>query len=237
MYDFILDRILDIYKKSRLISFPIDCFDLLALLGICSKPYTELPIKKRDQCYRISEDAFTLKGVIFYNDLVLEQRMRFTLMHELGHIILGHTDQRFETQEQEANLFASNILAPRIVIHYSGCKNTADVAMKFHLSYAAADVAFDDYRRWRRIYTYHTSMTDYQMYSFFNKDGKFIYHKDNCHLCFKVPVYNDACYCAACQCRLDRQQVIYQQMEECYIPDPMILSYLGRSRKTLSNLT
>lgn len=47
--------------------------------------------------------------------------------------------------EAEANFFASNILAPRMAIHYARCKNEADVARIFEVSCEAAQYAFDDY--------------------------------------------------------------------------------------------
>ncbi len=108
-------------------------------------------------------------------------RIRFSLMHELGHILLD------SEEESAANIFASNILAPRIAIQYS-CKNYKDVMNLFGLSEEAADIAFNDYKRWRRfIVTHNNKMneTDEVLYNhFYNKRiKKFVYQTSECVIC------------------------------------------------------
>lgn len=82
-----------------------------------------------------SKDAVSsldLRGryTICYNDLMFpEERIIFTLAHEIGHIVLGHlndfdcsilkrgmTDQQYDVLEIEANIFASNLLVPVLVL-------------------------------------------------------------------------------------------------------------------------
>src|SRR4029077_20472685 len=71
------------------------------------------------------------RGVIFFNPANIPQRKRFTISHELGHLLLPHHHRaslqcskedmtRYEkvatnhsTQEAEANRFASELLMPR----------------------------------------------------------------------------------------------------------------------------
>ena len=71
---------------------------------------------------------------------------------------MNHTGDS-QQNETDANYFASNILAPRIAIHYSECKNANDVSHIFSMSYSAAEIAFDDYRRWRRYVAYHKTVS------------------------------------------------------------------------------
>lgn len=66
---------------------------------------------------------------IFYRGDMVPGRIRFTVAHELGHIILGHLDhQGYTTRNREpqegdapmermANVFASRLLAPACVLH------------------------------------------------------------------------------------------------------------------------
>ncbi|MBD5081126.1 MAG: ImmA/IrrE family metallo-endopeptidase [Ruminococcaceae bacterium] len=49
------------------------------------------------------------RWLLFYNETKSEESIRFTLAHELGHIILKHTNDN-EFNEREANCFARNIL-------------------------------------------------------------------------------------------------------------------------------
>ena len=66
-----------------------------------------------------SYDGFTLRRrknyIIVYNDApgIPETRKRFTVAHEIGHVVLQHRMEGDETEEQEANTFARNLLAPR----------------------------------------------------------------------------------------------------------------------------
>jgi len=67
---------------------------------------------------------------VFFDDTILRYRIRFTLAHELGHIICGHltpatpiTMRNKEPsgddppEEVQANTFASRLLAPACVLH------------------------------------------------------------------------------------------------------------------------
>lgn len=95
---------------------------------------------------------------VFYSDNQLRARSRFTLAHELGHILLGHKmrtkqscfgrldytvindGQMHEDNliEYEANLFASRFLAPAIVLHDLNITNAKSISELTGLSYTAA---------------------------------------------------------------------------------------------------
>ena len=163
----IQQEILDVFEKNSIYSFPIDCFSLLRKYGYECLKYSDQNTEKRATCLQVSDDAFRLKNKIYYNDTLQNCRIRFTLMHELGHHVLNHTGDS-QQNEADANYFASNILAPRIAIHYSECKNANDVSHIFSMSFSAAEIAFNDYRRWRRYIAYHKmSVLDKDMYRHF----------------------------------------------------------------------
>lgn len=83
-----------------------------------------------------SDDAATLKRAdkyfIFYNDNTLEkttERIRYSIIHELGHIVLNHfqdnrtlltrsamSDDEYDKLEVEANFFAAEFLSPKVLI-------------------------------------------------------------------------------------------------------------------------
>ena len=144
-------------------------------------------------CLGYSDDAFCdgSSRIIAYNSEKPSGRIRFSLMHELGHHVLGHIGNS-PKNEKEANLFASYILAPRMAIHYSRCKNANDVSKVFKISYEAAENAFDDYRRWHRhVVMYKMSPLDKAMYlHFYNSDLKcFLWSVKKCDFCGKK-LYN-----------------------------------------------
>lgn len=71
-----------------------------------------------------AEDGYTVKYKnkyrIFVDSNTHPMRLRFTLAHELGHILLGHITSHQKKpdpwQEYEANAFASELLMPEKVV-------------------------------------------------------------------------------------------------------------------------
>ena len=53
-------------------------------------------------CYTLVESVFAVR-VIVYNDKMPEHRIRFSIMHEIGHIVLDHSEDS-ELAEKEVRL-------------------------------------------------------------------------------------------------------------------------------------
>lgn len=150
------------YQKSRNATW-----QMLIDLGI-----KELPIKTTDLCRRIGVsvkvaeldpdiDGYTTTineiPTIIVNSLKLENhaRLRFTVAHEIGHILLGHVgiydlvhrnpfDEQTE-HEREANVFASRLLAPACVLWGCGVQSPEQIIQLCDISYQAAQF------RWERM--------------------------------------------------------------------------------------
>ena len=204
-YNRIVMATIEVFRKCKVHSFPIDCGDLLNHYGYRLFSYKELR-DRNPELYRLSlgysEDAFRAGAskIVAYNPDRPHGRIRFSLMHELGHHVLDHTGAS-DQNEKEANAFASYILAPRMAIHYSRCKNANDVARLFDMSFEAADNAFIDYRRWHRnVVIYKMSAVDKAMYAhFFNSDQKcFVWSKRSCCFCGKVLYNSMKSHCKIC---------------------------------------
>ena len=104
-------------------------------------------------------DSYSLmvdgRPVIVVNDQCSVQRQRFTAAHELGHIVLGHVGEYTlvnrepspsdNSVEHEANVFASRLLAPAIVLRDLGVRSSEEIARLCDISAPAA--AF----RWERL--------------------------------------------------------------------------------------
>ena len=145
--------ILKTYKMCNITSFPFDCKKVLKAYGYDCKAYSSLNDKKRKICLGVSDDACIMNGTIYYNDTMLQGRIPFTLMHELAHILLEHRIKD-EEEEHEADYMASNLLAPRIMIHQLCLTNkyqkvTADdIHNYFGISISASNIAVMDYHDW-----------------------------------------------------------------------------------------
>lgn len=139
--------IADVYTRCNIKSFPFDCKKVLQIYGFSCKGYSTISDKQKAICLRVSNDACIFDNVIYYNDRKSHHRIVFTLMHELGHILLGHT-KRGKKEEDEADLFASMILAPRIVIHNLHFKTADEIHDYFDISISAANRIIIDYKEW-----------------------------------------------------------------------------------------
>lgn len=194
---------LQVFQECDVHSFPLNCFRIAEHYGFKLIKYTTLSESKRLACMELSEDACVIGDTLFYNDQMCEHRIRFSIAHELGHHILGTVN------ESDANQFAGYLLAPRMVIHYAGCKNHADVAQIFNISEEAADYAFQDYRRWHRVAVKRMTQLDKNIYQHFyhEEQKKFVYSITYCYDCGEV-IYNQPGKheCVRCYIRYLRRQ-------------------------------
>ena len=87
------------------------------------------------------------KWYIVFDDSEPVPVCRFTVAHELGHILLGHTmyqKKKYRTfvirdeEEQEADMFAVRLLAPACVLHELQVFNADDIAKLCNISITSA---------------------------------------------------------------------------------------------------
>ena len=127
-------------QRSRTSSLPVDPFKYYDMFGWGRFSLSESeklygkndPLKLRDnKC-----DAVTLWNgsnyITIYDESKPPERIRWTLAHEIGHIVLGHfefentsffegiTSEEYKTLETEANYFAKELLAPIWVLNEIG---------------------------------------------------------------------------------------------------------------------
>ena len=125
------DSLIDFQEENNLIKYPLDLEELCRKNNWVLLPY---PDKNKEEFMSISEDGFSVlengKYVINYNKDVkykgreLFTRVRFTIAHEIGHIVLGHHffnkdyyDEFENIIEKQADTFAGNLLVPSIILH------------------------------------------------------------------------------------------------------------------------
>ena len=138
---------------------------LLLDLGI-----KELPVKITDICRRIGipvkfadlgaeQDGYSVmvdgQPIIVINSLKRNNtaRMRFTVAHELGHIMLGHVgvyelvnrepSPEDNEIEQQANIFASRLLAPACVLWGCKVKSPEEIMRLCDISHQAAQFRYN----------------------------------------------------------------------------------------------
>lgn len=157
-YDEIDREVIKLFAKLTINKFPLDCFVICEQLGFVLVPYSQLSEKKRKALnigsedgahalWEIAEGVFV--NVIYYNDSMPDRRIRFTIMHEIGHIILDHTEHS-DLAESEANYFAKYALAPPPLVHQLQIEDYVELADTFDISYECALYSMRKYSMWLR---------------------------------------------------------------------------------------
>lgn len=131
-----------------------------------------------------NEDGFSrlidCKPVIYYNDKKPIYRARFTLAHEIGHILLGHlangeTLHRnteydvLDVKEQQANVFARDILMPATVLHSLGIKSAEDIARICNVSMLSAEIRYKRLTELNERNVFNRHPLERQVYRQFNE--------------------------------------------------------------------
>lgn len=147
-YREIEETIVEFLSDFGKVSYPFDIFGFLLGLGIRLVPYSSLPLKNLRALMLAYPDAVTRrpqnfdvrKMTIFYNDIGRDaERVRFTLAHELAHLVLEHPSDD-EPFESEANYGAGYILAPDPIVAKFSKRDAAVIKHDFSLSDTCAHV-------------------------------------------------------------------------------------------------
>lgn len=137
-YKFSRNLAWEIIIKEHISELPIKVIPLCKRLGIKVIKYSEAPGVPKEG------DGFSTvvgkRAYIFYNDGVIPQRQRFTIAHEIGHILLKHNDIESEDREAEADVFASRLLMPACILKECNVKSSEDIMLLCDVSKAAAEI-------------------------------------------------------------------------------------------------
>ncbi len=153
IYDDIERKVVALYKETFVACVPIDPFELARRKGFVLCGYSRLSRDARKELRTTERDAISLfdpeDGLfkIFYDDSYSSVRVRFSLMHEIGHIVLEHREESVLARMM-ANYFAGYALAPTPLIRRFGCDDFMEVADKFKISVESADIRFRQYMNW-----------------------------------------------------------------------------------------
>lgn len=92
-------------------------------------------------------DCFTIfcdgKIIVVYNEELPIQRLRYSLAHELAHIVLKHNEKMSFRYDAEADMFASRLLMPLAVIKACKMSSAEEIADICEVSLPAAQKRFE----------------------------------------------------------------------------------------------
>ena len=151
-YEEIKRIIVDLFVKYDVTCVPVNGFELATKMGIKIIPYSAIPFTKRYLLFKKSEDGFCAEKTlgewyIYYNDEMDYGRINNTIMHEIGHIVLDHSEDS-ELAEKEVRFFAKYALVPPVLVHKLKLNDPYDIADVFDVSFEAACYALSYYRKW-----------------------------------------------------------------------------------------
>lgn len=177
-YNFVKSIVAQTIKNNNISSYPIEIFDIFKNIPNCKVVSYSIHMKKfnltEDEVISHfgSEEGCTIynatknKYLVFYNDLnnyyKSPQRIRWTLTHELGHILLGHLNEidsikifrnsllkeQYDNLESEANNFAALFLANPVILNEIDIKSYEDIETICKLSVEASKYRYKHYLRW-----------------------------------------------------------------------------------------
>lgn len=164
-FDYCVEKACELLLSSSISTLPINPYKLISDNHWGLTTYSKLAsdLSTEEKTYSVfdlvqacgSSDGFTVFSnnnyCIAYNDTVkTKNRINFTLCHEIGHIVLSHfksysysencnlDEKRYKILETEANYFASNLLAPKVIIELCDIKSPQILKAATGLSVAAS---------------------------------------------------------------------------------------------------
>lgn len=174
-YDLIEEKVVDMYLELQL-RIPISPREIAERYGYEVRYFSEDPDLIFGEHPELYRDGRVLEGVSYYDtnekhfvimvndiDFYSEERYGFTIMHEIGHIKLGHKVDS-ELADVEANYFASYSLAPSPFISKCGCCSEEDIRVRFGVSKHCSELCFERYNNWsryRRVNQYEKLLEEY----------------------------------------------------------------------------
>lgn len=147
-------------------SFPIDVFELAKRMKFKVCTYSEFKPTETIVLLNGSDEGMSCYGcdskrfLIVYNDSKIKTRIRFTIAHEIGHIVLGHKESNEET-ESEANFFARQLLVPPCVLLFKHITDFLVISNMFDVSTEVALNAINAIEN--RISFKHLTLANYEI--------------------------------------------------------------------------
>lgn len=153
-YEEIKQAVVKMFADYEVSCVPISGFEIAKKMGVKVIPYSARPESVQQLMRKESMDGFSIERedggwYIFYNDDDEHDygRINNTIMHEVGHIVLDHSEDS-ELAEKEVKFFAKYALAPPALIHKLKLDDAQDIADIFEISYEAAGYALNYYNKW-----------------------------------------------------------------------------------------
>lgn len=154
-YEEIRATVADLIEDWSITVYPFSIWSLVRRMGIRTVRYSVLPSGLREEvesCWPLAvtiypPDFDPSKTIIFYNDGRSREQIRFTIAHELAHLVLMHPGTGEAVCEHEADIFANYFLAPAPLVLRDSALDVESIHYDFQVSYGCAGSALDRARK------------------------------------------------------------------------------------------
>lgn len=152
-YDEIESSVVALFNELGITVFPIEPFEIAKSIGCVCWPLSKAAESVKTDFYDCGLEACSYYDtvrkhfIICYDDNMPYQRIRFSIMHEIGHIVLKHYHES-NLAACEANCFASYALAPSPIIDKYKCVSEFSISDCFDVSLDCASRCFKRYGNW-----------------------------------------------------------------------------------------
>lgn len=150
-YEMVFPIVLQTLEDTNVTTYPLDLIKLYTILGIPHHAYNQCDVPTQ-QMEELSSDGFQRQmpgsdiPTVYVNTAQTFNRIKFTLAHELGHIMCVDL-KRNTDPERTADAFAGLILAPIPLVMATKQFSVEDISYNFSISRACAQIAARDTRR------------------------------------------------------------------------------------------
>ena len=127
-YEEIKEAVVSTFERYNVNCVPVSGFELATKMGVTVIPYSA-------------------SWYIFYNDDRDYGRINNTMLHEIGHIVLNHSEDS-DLAEYEVKFFAKYALVPPVLVLKLNLDSPEEIEEIFDVSYQAAIYAWDYYQKW-----------------------------------------------------------------------------------------
>ena len=173
----------EIYKNARdaswrfllqyqIDSLPVDLNPIISVIGATVRKDNSgiLHVNERGRTVDESGDLH----IIVRDDPIPQKR--YTIMHEIGHIVLGHTDSddRSDIDEYAAERFAIGVLAPACVLWRLGVQTAEEISDLCNISITSAKIRE---KRMQELYARNKFLTSPLERQVFEQFSSFINNK------------------------------------------------------------
>lgn len=166
-------EVVSLFEKYNINCVPINGFEIANKMGVKVIPYSSKSEKAKKWCLSESEDGFSVfrekQWYIFYNDEMKFGRINNTMLHEIGHIVLDHTEDS-ELAEKEVKFFAKYALVPPVLVHKLKASTPKAISEAFNVSYEAACYALVYYNKWLHYSGKYYKPYEEQLLALFSKN-------------------------------------------------------------------